>query len=546
MSEAKKHMSKKTKIILLSIVPALIVLYLIVVFGLYIFEPTTVKLSDLNSDPTLSHYELFDKSKNDKLYIQPVKPDMMSLIPKDDVELYVHDTVILVAEKGVSYEQIEKLAKKHGASICGYIECASFYQFNYNQGLSYEELCDKCSELKEEKIVKTAVLDYTEWLEEHDEGFRQGYYAAIDAFNENKEDELSRCEADWNKTLSLINIDEAYKYEDSFKKVNVGVLDELADYSHPDLKIANKSDYANEDLSLYDSLEHLGHATHVSGIIGANHDGVGVDGVCKTANLYSYSISNKPTSFWIASMCKMLHYDDVKVLNVSFGYPDSVLISASMGDEKAIEFIANQAELFQAVLGNLIDEGDEFVICAASGNSNGTEIYRDFFGCFDYGNKPILDTLDFYGVLSPTENKADAKYGFWFEYIEEPAVKDRIIVVGACDSTDFINEDAKEIALNQIMDFSINGERVDIVAPGNTYSTTPENTYMEQQGTSMAAPFVSGTAALMFAVNDDLTGAQVKELMISACDKQLSTEDNAYTYPVLDTGKAVKAAAECK
>ena len=65
--------------------------------------------------------------------------------------------------------------------------------------------------------------------------------------------------------------------------------------------------------------------------------------------------------------------------------------------------------------------------------------------------------------------------------------------------------------------FSNYGQKVDIFAPGvDIYSTTPDNTYEPFDGTSMAAPVVSGVAALVMAYYPNLTASQVKEILLES------------------------------
>jgi len=61
-----------------------------------------------------------------------------------------------------------------------------------------------------------------------------------------------------------------------------------------------------------------------------------------------------------------------------------------------------------------------------------------------------------------------------------------------------------------------------VVAPGvDIYSTTPNNTYKIESGTSMAAPQVAGVAALVLSANPTLTPAQVEYILTTTANRML-------------------------
>ena len=60
-------------------------------------------------------------------------------------------------------------------------------------------------------------------------------------------------------------------------------------------------------------------------------------------------------------------------------------------------------------------------------------------------------------------------------------------------------------------------QQVDVFAPGvDILSTVPGNQYERDSGTSMAAPVVSGLAALLMAYYPSLTASDVKRIIVSS------------------------------
>ncbi len=118
-------------------------------------------------------------------------------------------------------------------------------------------------------------------------------------------------------------------------------------------------------------------------------------------------------------------------------------------------------------------------------------------------------------------------------YIGSPACKSNVIAVGALNDS----------AVPQIAFFSNHSDLIDMMAPGKKiYSAlqTP-NKYGYKNGTSMAAPMVSGALAIMKQAFPDLTPDELSDKLIAMSGKTVNERTNGtvfeYTKPVLDFSK---------
>lgn len=84
---------------------------------------------------------------------------------------------------------------------------------------------------------------------------------------------------------------------------------------------------------------------------------------------------------------------------------------------------------------------------------------------------------------------------------------------------------------------------VDVAAPGNDILSTIPNNYLEfRSGTSMAAPHVSGIAAVMRALNPMLSFAETKSLIMNTVDIRSTLLGKTLTGGRVDFARALKAA----
>ena len=101
-----------------------------------------------------------------------------------------------------------------------------------------------------------------------------------------------------------------------------------------------------------------------------------------------------------------------------------------------------------------------------------------------------------------------------------------MLIVASCDNK------------KRFSSFSDAGKAVDIVSPGEgIWSFVLDGEYEACSGTSMAAPFVTGTAALIFSLDNSLSACEVKDIIINSSTETVT--GYGFEYPLLNVGEAV-------
>ena len=198
------------------------------------------------------------------------------------------------------------------------------------------------------------------------------------------------------------------------------------------------------------------HGTHVAGIIAANRNKIGNDGISENVKIMALKVipDGDERDKDVAAAIYYAVNNGAKVINLSFGKqysPYKTKVS------KAIEF---------AQINNVI------IVHAAGNENNNNDEQKSY----------------------PSPFKNNVRFFNWFE-------------IGA-SGPHFDN--------TLIADFSNFGQQtVDFFAPGvDIYSTTPGNKHEFMSGTSMAAPVTAGVIAQILAYNNDISVMSLKSSLI--------------------------------
>ncbi|MCL1799619.1 MAG: S8 family serine peptidase [Eggerthellaceae bacterium] len=266
--------------------------------------------------------------------------------------------------------------------------------------------------------------------------------------------------------LTTTRLFDAWSLTRANKTVAVAVIDTGIRADHEDLKNVIIPGSAYDATGRGQTSDSHGHGTHVAGIIAAEaNNGRGIAGVSYNARIVPIRIGNwvidskgnRVYSMYTSEVCNAYDY---LLANVGGGKTRAQsynlkVINLSLGA------YARDGQLEARI--NAAYNAGILTVCAAGNNKNNTAVYPGSFT--------------------------------------------RCINVSALKKGTGV--------LNDVFDASYSsfGSTIDLSAPGtNIYSTTnaSASSYGYNSGTSMAAPYVAGAAALVFAANPSTTPAQVR------------------------------------
>lgn len=485
---------------------------------------------------------------------------------------YVNNELLVTLDSSDSLSALKDYLRTIGGEVVGEIPVTADYQILLPDTHTQEELEQMIEQLKALPYVRRSSLNYAFELENDAISGSSAYYP-----NDKKWDDWSGNSGNnWN--MKAIDAPGAWVYHDQMQPVNVGIIEELFDSYHEDLSfeempfgnISAMGPYKYNGLGWWTSKQ--SHGTHVAGIIGATFDnGKGVCGVAPNAKLYGANWKNGDGGKFYYTQKAALGYlvqkKHCRVLNLSFsiaGY--GLRYSASQGGKKAQE----NFNILNADLTEFLDDlekntGNSFLICKSADNDNDKLFYKkdkedvkngiEYFWQGDYKKDP--DYNKYKNRFKKDEWVSGGTDARWDIYsgIDEPEIKDSIIVVGAAAVSGTHSYFGCKHNGYQVASYSNRGSRVDVLAPGGSdsdnvfpdakiYSTVADGAvgYGYKVGTSMATPHIAGVAAMIFGIDPTFTAKEVKDIIKSTATGSYGEEG----YKMLNAKLAVEKAIELR
>jgi serine protease AprX len=296
------------------------------------------------------------------------------------------------------------------------------------------------------------------------------------------------------------------------KGITVAVVDTGLDRNHNDFHLIHRVDGSRQNNLAHIDGDNYGHGTHVASIVGSRSEDGRYIGIAPDARVLGVDVADDNGVAFESDLLRGLdwvyqHEKDQKIrvvnLSVGVGMPESYSTSPI---DAAVERLWHDGLVVVAAAGNMGTASDAVFYAPAN------DPFVITVGCLDDNATPAPgdDTLCSISSRGRTED------GFAKPDVVAPGRK----IVGALAA----GHEKLKVALAQQFN-----DRV-----------TPDGQHIRLSGTSMAAPVVSGTVALLLERFPSLTPDQVKSVLTGSTHRYSGQSDNA---GAIDALAALQAAA---
>ncbi|MCQ2471915.1 MAG: S8 family serine peptidase [Clostridia bacterium] len=456
------------------------------------------------------------------------EPKAESITPVSQKLAYINDAVTVFFNDGATDEEKQAVIGSVGGEIVGEAEFMNQYEIKI-QHSELEEITALCDNLMENESVEFATC--TTMTDVEPQSIPDDPWNGTPDWSDKS---LNRSYSSSNWWIKAIDADKAWDYQDKMSHIKIGIVDSGFDIEHEDLQ--GKITFPTKFFAKHNMPDD--HGTHVAGIIAANqNNGIGITGIVDDCELVcvDWHAQKEQGQHWISDLRIMSGFISVvragaKVVNFSLG-SSSDIPNGTTDRYKIIKDI--EAKYTSYIMAKLLQAGYDFICCQSAGN--GVDMKDGSSFAVDASNNGNFCTIT-------KENAVKFVIG-----VKPQDILDRIIVVASA-AFDGYGKYKQSY-------FSNGGEQVSICAPGSriyslTYDEETEySDYSYKSGTSMAAPVVTGVTALVWSINPDLTGAQVKHFVcdientkIMVADSDDETHLPVGEIPMVNAQLAVEAA----